>query len=355
MKRRVVFLIVSVITLCFGNLKAWDMENSLTPAQQKIVTIAANTAVGDLDQLRTELHAGLDVGLSVNQIKEVLIQMYAYAGFPRSLQGINTFMAVLDERKAKGINDSPGREASPVPDTGDKYTRGREVLEKLTLTDQKNITGANAFAPTIDRFLKEHLFADIFERDVLTYFERELATISALSAMQGVEPMLQSHKRMGMNVGITEAQLRQTTSPAGTRADTRENSLFPIGEPNDPAYFTGEVYLQPLVGLDESDGYYSAGSVTFMPGARTHRHTHPSVQTLIVTEGEGWYQEWGKEAVKLRKGSVIPIPAGVEHWHGASKDSKLVHIAITNFKDGSAVTWMDPVTDEEYGNVGDKR
>ena len=129
------------------------------------------------------------------------------------------------------------------------------------------------------------------------------------------------------------------------------NSLFPKGEPNNPAYFTGEVYLQPLVSQEESDGYYSAGSVTFMPGARTNWHMHPSVQTLIVTEGEGWYQERDKEAVKLQQGSVIPIPVGMEHWHGASKDSKLVHIAITNFKDGKAVTWMSPVTDEEYNNI----
>lgn len=130
-----------------------------------------------------------------------------------------------------------------------------------------------------------------------------------------------------------------------------ENSLFPQGEPNNPDYFTGEVYLQPLVSQEKSDGYYSAGSVTFMPGARTNWHTHPSVQTLIVIEGEGWYQEKGKDAVKLQKGSVVPIPVGVEHWHGASDGSKLVHIAITNFKDGSAVTWLSPVTDEEYNKV----
>jgi len=193
-------------------LKAQDMENNLNARQQKIVAIAANTAIGNLDALKTELNAGLDAGLTVNQIKEVLVQMYAYAGFPRSLQGINTFMSVIDDRKAKGINDPQGAEASPVTDTRDKYTRGREVLEKLTLTDQKNITGTNAFAPAIDTYLKEHLFADIFERDVLTYLERELATISALAAMTGVDPMLQSHMNMGMNVGLTEPQLRQVTS-----------------------------------------------------------------------------------------------------------------------------------------------
>lgn len=195
-----------------NQLNVRNMENSLNRKQQKIVTIAANTAIGNLNALQTELNAGLDAGLTVNQIKEILVQMYAYAGFPRSLQGINTFMSVLDDRKSRGINDAQGAEASPITDTRDKYTRGREVLEKLTLIDQKNITGANAFAPAIDVYLKEHLFADIFERDVLTYLERELATISALAVMTGVDPMLQSHINMGMNVGWTEPQLRQVAS-----------------------------------------------------------------------------------------------------------------------------------------------
>ncbi len=201
-----------ILSFNINPVNAQNMDNSLSPKQQKIVTIAANTATGNLDILKTELNAGLDAGLTVNQIKEILVQMYAYAGFPRSLQGINTFMSVIEERKAKGINDPEGPEASAITDIRDKYTRGREVLEKLTLTDQKNISGANAFAPTIDVYLKEHLFADIFERDVLTYLERELATISVLAAMTGVDPMLQSHMNMGMNVGLTQAQLRQVIS-----------------------------------------------------------------------------------------------------------------------------------------------
>lgn len=221
---KVIVMVAFAAMLSISNhqLKAQNMENSLNPKQEKIVTIAANTAIGNMDALKKELNAGLDAGLTVNQIKEVLVQMYAYAGFPRSLNGISTFMAVLDDRKAKGINDNVGADASPITDTRDKYTRGREVLEELTKTDQKNITGANAFAPAIDQYLKEHLFADIFERDVLTYFERELATISALAAMPGVDPMLQSHMNMGMNVGLTEPQLRQVVSIIGSSVNKQQ-------------------------------------------------------------------------------------------------------------------------------------
>ncbi len=225
-KYRIVWIVwivcASIFSVGHHPLHAQDMENRLNPMWQKIVTIAAHTATGNLAALQTELNAGLDAGLTVNQIKEVLVQMYAYAGFPRSLQGIHTFMAVLEERKARGINDPEGPEASPVADARDKYTRGREILESLTHTDQKTLTGANAFAPAIDRFLKEHLFADIFERDVLTFQERELATISALAAMPGVDPMLQSHLRMGMNVGLSEMQLRQLVSIIGTSVHTQQ-------------------------------------------------------------------------------------------------------------------------------------
>jgi len=99
------------------------------------------------------------------------------------------------------------------------------------------------------------------------------------------------------------------------------------------------------------ENLYSVGQVTFSAGGRTYWHTHPIGQTLLVLEGKGWYQERGKPAQLLTKGSVVAIPKDVEHWHGASADTKLVHIAISNIADGSAVTWMTPVTYEEYTEV----
>lgn len=166
----------------------------LSAQQQSIVAIAALTSVGDLDHLKTQLNIGLDAGLTINQIKEVLVQLYAYCGFPRSLNGINTLMTVLEERKAKGIVDIEGKDASPITNTANKYETGKKTLQTLTGQEEKGPkTGANAFAPIIDTFLKEHLFADIFSRDVLTYQQRELATISVLSVMSGVASQLQFH------------------------------------------------------------------------------------------------------------------------------------------------------------------
>jgi 4-carboxymuconolactone decarboxylase len=210
------FLLATLAGAVNAQTKTMKTKNSsiekqaLSAKQQSIVTIAALTAKGDLPKLTTALNRGLDAGLTVNEIKEILVQMYAYAGFPRSLNGINTFMTVLEERKKKGITDTEGKTATPIAETGDKYERGRKTLETLTGQPQtKPAKGFGEFSPQIDRFLKEHLFADIFDSDVLTYQERELATISALAAMPGVESQLESHLSMGMNTGLTESVFSQ--------------------------------------------------------------------------------------------------------------------------------------------------
>lgn len=185
-------------------------EEALSAKYKSIISIAAYTAKGDLIQLKPELNAGLNVGLTVNQIKEVLVHLYAYCGFPRSIRGLQTFMEVLSERKSQGITDDLGAEASAILDERNKYERGKEVLGELTKSPQDGaLSGYSAFAPVIDRFLKEHLFADIFERDVLTYAERELVTISVLSSIGGVEPMLRGHLSICLNVGITPTQLNE--------------------------------------------------------------------------------------------------------------------------------------------------
>ena len=185
-------------------------SSDLTSKQQALIRISAVTAKGDLSKLKKELSNGLEAGLTINQIREAMVHLYAYAGFPRSLRGLQTFMAVLNERKSKGIWDEKGPEASAVSDQLTKYERGKAVLEKLTgVKETGNKTGYAAFAPEIEVFLKEHLFADLFERDVLTHAERELVTISVLSGIGGVEPMLRSHLNICLNVGLTPGQLQQ--------------------------------------------------------------------------------------------------------------------------------------------------
>jgi len=203
--------ILSLIMLLSSNMpETYAQTNEgLSVQQQNTVKISALTAVGDLTNLKKSLNEGLDAGLTVSEIKESLVHLYAYCGFPRSIRGLQTFMEVLEERKARGINDKPGNDASTINSDGSKYERGKAILGELTKAKQDGpLTGYSAFAPVIDTFLKEHLFADIFERDVLTYAQRELVTISVLSSIGGVEPMLRGHLSISLNVGFTPQQLR---------------------------------------------------------------------------------------------------------------------------------------------------
>src|SRR5213594_3739094 len=150
-------------------------NQTLNAKEQSVVTISAFTATGELEPLRKALNKGLDAGLTVNEIKEILVQMYAYAGFPRSLNGIHTFMAVMDERHAKGIKDATGKDASPVPADMHKDAYGAQVRARLAGRDViPPPSGYQLFTPVIDTFLKEHLFADIFARDTLDVLSREI-------------------------------------------------------------------------------------------------------------------------------------------------------------------------------------
>ncbi len=127
----------------------------------------------------------------------------------------------------------------------------------------------------------------------------------------------------------------------------KKSSLFPKGNKLSNEWFTGDAFLSPMVSRDKNNEF-SAGAVTFEIAARTNWHTHPKGQVLIVIEGSGLYQEKGKPAQVIKKGDVVNIAENIEHWHGASSDSSMTHIAITNFRGETQVTWLKPVSDEEF-------
>lgn len=112
-------------------------------------------------------------------------------------------------------------------------------------------------------------------------------------------------------------------------------------------YFTGTVRIDPL--FEAHDPARTSGaSVTFEPGARTAWHTHPLGQTLIVTVGSGWVQQWGSQIQEIRPGDVVWIPPGQKHWHGATATTAMTHIAIQEQLNGKPVDWMEQVSDEQY-------
>lgn len=365
---------------------------TLSTNQRSIVRISSHTAKGDLEQLTHALHVGLDSGLTINEIKEVLLQLYAYCGFPRSLGGINTFMAVLEDRETRGIHDEAGTPATPQIGNENRYEKGKEVLETLTGRPQNRPrSGYSAFFPTIELFLKEHLFADIFGRGVLSYQDREITTVAALVSMGGVEPFARAHMELALNVGVTESQLQQLLAliesnvgetearsgqdllsqvlasqmdpeaggMGGEQSDNRgvelesgsgsqtANTIFPRGRRITSDHFTGSVWVEMLVTEEEVFGS-RIGNVTFEPGARTNWHSHPGGQILLVTNGAGYYQVQGGLVQLLRRGDVVEIGPDVVHWHGATPSGEFTHVAVvTNSLAGNTV-WLQPVTDEEY-------
>ena len=335
----------AVLTLFFL-LTAWFTEaqqpmNALSARERHIVNIGMYTAAGDMPALKEALEAGLDGGLAVNEIKEILVQLYAYCGFPRSLNALGCFMEEMQERAAKGIADTAGALPGPMPE-GSSLDFGTANQTKLCGAP---VRGALfEFAPAIDTFLKAHLFGDIFARDSLDWRTREVATIAALAAMRGTGSQLGSHIAIGRRNGITEEQVREILQTVRSRTV----SDFPLGQPNTAyaAYFTGQSYLAPLTG----DGRLGVpvANVTFEPGCRNNWHSHTGGQLLVAVGGVGYYQERGKPARRLVPGDVVEIPPDAEHWHGAAPDSWFAHLAIECNPQTNKNAWLEPVSDAEY-------
>ena len=333
--------------------------------------IACDEAKGDLIALESAIHNGLEAELTVSQIKEALSQLYAYTGFPRSLNALGVLQNVVESRKSKDKRVIMGEDASPLGEEYDALKEGTRVQTQLVGKPFNY-----EFAPATDYYLKAHLFGDIFARDNLTYADRELITVSALSGLEGVEPQLKSHIAGARNMGVTEEQLQGivvalaangllsevgrlakaydelSNSDSGLTVERSNSASGPttkwsVGSPNSAyaQYFVGQSYLQPYFG--------GVANVTFEPRCRNNWHVHHgAVQVLICVSGKGWYQEWNKPAVPLIPGTVIAIPEGVKHWHGAAADSWMQHLAIhTQEQSGATNEWLEPVSDAQYNSI----
>ena len=339
-------------------------QTIMTDKQQALVTIAGNAAKGNISSLRIALNTGLDHGLSINEAKEALAHLYAYTGFPRSLNALTALQDVLKDRAAKGLKTEVGREASPLPKDYDALQQGTRVQTQLGGGKPFNYT----FAPQTDYYLKAHLFGDIFARDTLSFADRELVTIAAIAALPGCEPQLLAHVRGSRNMGVSDQQLKtlptilrehvgeeeavraevaiaQVLGFKSTAAHTVDFNIWPKGEPNPYGkFFTGKSYLASLGPVN---------NVTFEPGCRNNWHIHhKQVQVLICVSGRGWYQEWGKEAIEMRPGTVIAIPSEKKHWHGAARNSWFQHLTYhTDVAPDASNEWLEPVTDEQYNKL----
>ena len=339
MRKLITGVIIMATTITAG-------AGTLTKKEMAIVDLGAAVARGEQDKVSVALKSGFDAGLTLNEAKELVGQLYAYCGFPRALNAAATLMKVAEELKP-----DEGRTFTPFKDGYDSLKDGTANQTKLCGAPVKG--ALFDFHPQLDEYLKAHLFGDIFERDNLDWRTREIVTIAALAARPETAPQMKAHIAIGKNNGVTDEQasaiVRRVQMPSDPARLPADWSPIPVGESNTAyaKYFTGRSYLHKLT-LDQVPAF----GVTFEPGCRNNWHVHHAKtgggQMLIVTAGEGFYQEWGKPARHLRKGDTVNIPANVKHWHGAAPDSWFQHIALEVPGSEQSNEWLEPVDDVAY-------
>ena len=351
----------------------------LTAKELALVDMGAAIARGEQDALAEAFKAGFAEGLTLDEAKEVVGQLYAYCGFPRALNAAATLMKVADDsltqspQSAQRGLEPQGNLCASAPLREIKTSRtsrtsregnsasgllGDKALE-IGTANQTKLCGREVkgplfdFHPQLDAYLKAHLFGDIFARDILDWRTREIVTVAALAARPETEPQMKAHIATAKVNGVTDAQAAEIVrrvqlprNPADLPADW---SPIPVGEPNTAyaKYFIGNSYLHKLT-LEQVPAF----GVTFEPGCRNNWHIHHAKtgggQILIVTAGEGFYQEWGKPARRLKKGDTVNIPANVKHWHGAAPDCWFQHIALEVPGTEQSNEWCEPVDDTAY-------
>lgn len=207
---RITSVIIMLLCGLCGKIAAQETQ-ALSPRQKAITEIASLTAKTELQSLARLLDAALDSTLTVNEAKEVIVHSYAYCGFPKALRALQSLVGVIDRRKAEGRLVNYGRAASPINDSRSKYERGRRILSEISGVPADAPKAAYAvLSPEVEVFLKEHLFCDLFERDILSYAERELATVAVIASLgEGVEPMLRSHSAIARRLGATDSQIEE--------------------------------------------------------------------------------------------------------------------------------------------------
>jgi len=349
--KRIITILLTLITMA-STISA----QTLSDRQKHLATIAALEAQGDLVRLEPAIKEALDSEVTINEIKEVFSQLYAYTGFPRSLNALGVLSSVLENSNGKWTEGKPWVRPAIWNDAKKSLEAGTEVQTKLFGPVK------NEFSPQNDYYLKAHLFGDIFAGDQLTPADREIVTVAALSALKGVAPQLAAHKAAAVNIGNSQQvvdELCAFLSENGLSfSDGAPEINWQKGNPNDAyaQYFTGNSYLAPiqpknLAAGDRTIQGYS--NVTFEPGCRNNWHIHHGAhQILICVSGEGIYQEWGKPAIHLHAGDIIDIPEGVKHWHGATKNSWFQHLAShVHVSDPESNEWLEPVSDEQYASA----
>lgn len=196
-----------IIEYAFGDVYTSD---GLDLKSKEIVVVAALTAMGNAQpQLKVHINGALNTGSSVNELKEVILQMSVYSGFPSSINGMNALKEVLAERQIHGFKDEIGKSATETKSL-DRLKLGEKELSKLDNLQVERLKSAyNDFSPELVKFTLEYGYADIFSRDNLSEKYRQIATISALTALGTAQPQLKFHINAGLNIGLKETEIKE--------------------------------------------------------------------------------------------------------------------------------------------------
>ena len=250
-------------------------------------------------------------------------------------------------------------------------------MPKVVQTAGRDALGE--FAPQFAALNDDVLFGEVWSDGTLSLKTRSMLTVTTLVAKGLVDSSFEYHLISAKKNGVTKQEMAALLTHVAFYAGwpnawaafrmavkvyaedpcDRENpeahgGLFGLGAPNDAyaQYFTGQSYLNPLTNPAQTQ---FIANVTFEPGCRNNWHVHKAEtgggQILLVTDGRGWYQEWGQEARELTPGDVVYIPANVKHWHGAAVDSWMSHVAFEAPGTGCENVWLEPVDDAQYGSL----
>ncbi len=250
-------------------------------------------------------------------------------------------------------------------------------MEKIVQTAGRDSLGN--FAPEFAHYNDDILFGENWNNRDISHKTRCIITVVALMASGVTDSSLKYHLENAKKAGVTKEEIAavithtafyagwpkgwavfnmakevwaEDTAPETAKEAHAAEMVFPIGAPNDAfaQYFIGQSYLAPV--STEQVGIFN---VTFEPACRNNWHIHHADkgggQILICVAGEGYYQEWGKDAVLMKPGDCVNIPVGVKHWHGAVKDSWFSHLAVEVPGENTTNEWLEPVDDTTYNSL----
>ncbi|MDM9648272.1 carboxymuconolactone decarboxylase family protein [Rhizobium sp. S163] len=342
----------------FGEV--WERAE-LELRDRSLVTVSAIVSTGKTPQLGGHVRRALDNGVTPAEIGELITHLAFYSGWPNAVSAVMETQKVFEERGVAPVEDSDGKR-----------------IELEAASEGMRTAAVNAHvsptAPALAALTNRVLFGDLWQRPDLTARDRSLVTMAALIAM-GQAEQLPFHANRAMDNGLTKGEASEVVMHVAFYAgwpramsavpvlksvfETREAKSFevsteikvtPAGRDRaraPEAYFTGDVETSGFYRSD-SPSTVSGATVSFPAGARTAWHTHPVGQTLFIISGTGWVQKEGAPVQTVRPGDVVWIPAMIKHWHGASADEAMSHFAVAEAQNGSVVTWMEKVSDEDY-------